>query len=121
MQKVSNAKLSVIHVIDPIPTVYSVGELGITYDYQERNDELADHVNKVLQPMIERLGIPQSSLIIETGSVSEEILQYAEKNNVDLIITGSHGRHGLRLLLGSTANSVLHGAKCDVLAVRIKP
>jgi universal stress protein A len=33
---------------------------------------------------------------------------------------GSHGRHGLALLLGSTANSVLHGSPCDVLAVRVR-
>ena len=37
----------------------------------------------------------------------------------DLIVVGSHGRHGIALLLGSTANGVLHGAPCDVLAVRV--
>ena len=40
-------------------------------------------------------------------------------NGADLIVVGSHGRHGLALLLGSTANGVLHGATCDVLAVRV--
>ena len=39
---------------------------------------------------------------------------------LDLIVIGSHGRHGLALLLGSTANSVLHHARCDVLAVRLQ-
>jgi universal stress protein A len=43
----------------------------------------------------------------------------AEEQQVDLVVTGSHGRHGLALILGSTANAILHGAKCDVLAVRI--
>jgi universal stress protein A len=38
---------------------------------------------------------------------------------MDLIIIGSHGRHGIRILLGSTANAILHSAKCDVLAVRV--
>jgi universal stress protein A len=38
---------------------------------------------------------------------------------MDLVVVGSHGRHGLSLLLGSTANGVLHGAGCDVLAVRV--
>ena len=45
-------------------------------------------------------------------SVPDEIL-------ADLIVVGSHGRHGLALLLGSTASGVLHGAPCDVLAVRV--
>jgi universal stress protein A len=40
--------------------------------------------------------------------------------DVDLIVIGSHGREGIQRLLGSTANAVLHGAPCDVLAVRIK-
>ncbi len=39
--------------------------------------------------------------------------------DADLIVLGTHGRHGLGLILGSTANGVLHGASCDVLAVRI--
>lgn len=37
-----------------------------------------------------------------------------------MIIIGSHGCHGIKLLLGSTANAILHEANCDVLAVRIK-
>ena len=53
------------------------------------------------------------------GKDHQEILEFAEINQVDLIVIGSHGRHGLALLLGSTANSVLHHAKCDVLAVRL--
>ena len=47
------------------------------------------------------------------------VLEEVERLKADLIIVGSHGRHGVRLLLGSTANAILHGAKCDVLAVRI--
>jgi universal stress protein A len=35
------------------------------------------------------------------------------------VVVGSHGRHGLALLLGSTANGVLHGSPTDVLAVRV--
>lgn len=45
----------------------------------------------------------------------------AEEQKADLIVIGSHGRHGLGRLLGSTANGVLQGAPCDVLAVRIRP
>jgi len=49
-----------------------------------------------------------------------EITRYADDKQADLIVIGSHGRHGLQRLLGSTATPVLHNAKCDVLAVRIK-
>ena len=54
------------------------------------------------------------------GIPKQEIIHIAEQEQVDLIVVGSHGRHGLALLLGSTANSVLHYAKCDVLAVRLR-
>ncbi|MBD3646240.1 MAG: universal stress protein, partial [Pseudomonadales bacterium] len=51
---------------------------------------------------------------------SNEIRAVAEKQDIDRIVLGTHGQHGLQLLLGSTANSVLHGVSCDVLAVRVK-
>ena len=54
------------------------------------------------------------------GSPKTEIVRVANEHKVDLIIVGSHGRHGLALLLGSTANGVLHHATCDVLAVRLR-
>jgi len=54
------------------------------------------------------------------GSPKTEIIRVAQENGVDLIVVGSHGRHGLALLLGSTANGVLHYAPCDVLAVRLQ-
>ena len=38
----------------------------------------------------------------------------------DLIVVGSHSRHGLGLLVGSTTDSVLHSAGCDVLAIHLK-
>ena len=56
---------------------------------------------------------------VEIGSPADEIHHMAEKLNADLIVIGTHGQSGLRLLLGSTANAVLHGVKRDVLAVKI--
>ena len=48
-----------------------------------------------------------------------KLLDYSSKHEIDLIVLGSHGKHGLNLLLGSTSNSVLHQAPCDVLTVRL--
>ena len=53
------------------------------------------------------------------GRPEVEIHTKAEEIGADLIVVGSHGRYGLALLMGSTANGVLHGATCDVLAVRV--
>jgi universal stress protein A len=53
------------------------------------------------------------------GQPRQEIHRFARENACDLIVVGSHGRHGLALLLGSTANDLLHGAPCDTLAVSL--
>jgi universal stress protein A len=63
--------------------------------------------------------IPIKQLYLPTGNAAEEIHTLANEINADLIVIGTHGRSGIKLLLGSTANSVLHGAKQDVLAIRI--
>ncbi len=55
------------------------------------------------------------------GQPRQEVHRMAAEQDCELIVVGSHGRHGLALLLGSTANDILHGAPCDVLAVRLKP
>ncbi len=112
------ARLSLIHVIEPI--VVSPG-----YDLLPVMPELPDEVlqtssQEALRRLTERLEIPDAGQRVITGvSTKEGILEAVRELGVDLIVIGSHGRHGLALLLGSTANAVLHGAPCDVLAVRI--
>jgi len=86
----------------------------------EFGQELLEQSKQRLQQLGKELGIDQSECYVPQGSTRREILQLAEERNVDLIVIGSHGRQGIQRLLGSTANAVLHGAPCDVLAVRIK-
>lgn len=56
---------------------------------------------------------------LRQGSPKLEIVALAEEVGAQLIVLGSHGKHGVDLLLGSTANGVLHRASCDVLTVRV--
>jgi nucleotide-binding universal stress UspA family protein len=52
-------------------------------------------------------------------SAAEEILNYADENNIDLIAMGTHGRTELsHLLLGSVAERVIRMAKCPVMTFR---
>jgi nucleotide-binding universal stress UspA family protein len=64
-------------------------------------------------------GLRDAKRYVDSGSAKSVIVKLAEDIEADLIVLGSHGRHGLQLLLGDTANGVLHRAPCDVLAVRI--
>ena len=52
--------------------------------------------------------------------IREVIQEVGKKEGIDLIVLGTHGQRGVQLLLGATANSVLHGSACDVLAVRVQ-
>lgn len=72
-----------------------------------------------LTALAKTLMLESNALHITFGSAAEQIHQLAERLGSDLIICGSHGTHGLKLLLGSTANSLVHGAKCDILTVRL--
>jgi nucleotide-binding universal stress UspA family protein len=54
------------------------------------------------------------------GSPSREIIRYAERNDCDLVVMGTHGRGGIdRLLLGSVTEKVVRGSSVPVLTVRL--
>jgi universal stress protein A len=123
LQELTQAKLSIMHVVEPIPSAYYAGIYGVSPGIDPLSSVdtirmLEERAKELLQPLVKKLDITEQNVHIPIGQISGEILAFAEQESVDLIITGSHGVHGLQLLLGSTANSILHGAKCDVLAVR---
>ncbi len=64
-------------------------------------------------------GVDGENVHVKVGNPAHEIRNAATELEADLIVVGTHGRHGLGLLLGSTTNAVLHGVGCDVLAVRV--
>lgn len=114
--KENKAKLSIIHAIEHI-NAYGVAEAySAVLDVEE---EMIKEAKAELTRVGEHYGIPPSSQFIEVGSPKSVIMSKVEELGVDLIVVGSHGRHGIQLLLGSTANAVLHHANCDVLAVRV--
>ncbi|MBR9912665.1 MAG: universal stress protein [Gammaproteobacteria bacterium] len=113
----SKAKLSIVHVVEPLTFAYG-GDIPV--DLTEIQDQLQTKAVEQLRSMAKANNISSENQHVVTGQPVSEIHALADELNVDLVIVGSHGRKGLALLLGSTANGVLHGAKCDVLAVRVK-
>ncbi len=112
------AKLSIVHVMDNLLITDAAYGSTIPFDL-DLTAELMSAAKKRLAVLAEKLNIAEDCRWMETGSPKLEIIRIAEENEVDLIVLGSHGRHGFALLLGSTANGVLHHAQCDVLAVRL--
>jgi universal stress protein A len=113
------AKLSIIHVLDNIPMPDTNYGTLIPLDQDSSYDLLEAEKAKLMQ-LGDQLNVDLANRWMLWGVPKQEIIHIADQEQIDLIVVGSHGRHGLSLLLGSTANSVLHYAKCDVMAIRLR-
>lgn len=112
----SNAELHLIHVIEPLSFAYG-GDIPM--DFSGIQEEIHQQATQQMRRFGERHNIDVQHQSILLGKPDVEIHDTAKELGTDLIVVGSHGRHGLALLMGSTANAVMHGANCDVLAVRV--
>jgi len=110
----NHAELVLVHVVEPIPAYAYPGFAG----FAEVEVSIREQAEKELGRLADELGVDAAHQFLEFGSTKNEVLRVAHEQKIDLIVTGSHGKHGLALLLGSTANSILHSAECDVLIVR---
>ncbi|GHA90222.1 universal stress protein [Modicisalibacter luteus] len=112
----NNAKLSIIHTLEPLGFAYG-GDIPM--DLTSIQDQLDEHAKERLADIADPHDIAREDQHVVVGMPDTEIHRFSKEHNVDLIVVGSHGRHGFALLLGSTSTGVLHGAQCDVLAVRV--
>jgi universal stress protein A len=110
------AELHIVHVIEPLSLAYG-GDIPM--DLSSVQDQIHDQAKSHLAEFAATLNVPAERQHLIFGRPESEIQRTAQALGADVIVVGSHGRHGLALLLGSTANGVLHGASCDVLAVRV--
>ena len=116
-----DSEIHLLYVQEPMDSVYMgvvpYGPVFVGMDEVEEN--LRNELKDKLDSIGEKYGIPAEARHFLSGTPAREIHRFAEENSTDLIVLGTHGQKGVQLLLGATANSVLHGASCDVLAVRV--
>ena len=84
------------------------------------DDQLIARAQKQIRSLTQELGLPPDAGSVEVGSAKSEILRHAREQGCDLIVLGCRERHGLSILIHRTEDTVLHGAPCDVLAVRMR-
>jgi len=114
------AQLSVITVIRPIANGYvGMDTSWVSQDMQNFDTESKRQASKELTSLASTVGVKATNTNVLIGTPAHAIKAEAKNMGADLIVIGTHGRHGLGLILGSTANGVLHGTCCDVLAIRI--
>lgn len=116
LSKAFNSEISCIHVIEPLSLAYG-GDIPM--DLSNIQEQIQETAKNHLADFAQTLSIPPENQHLVFGRPEIEIHNMATQISADLIVVGSHGRHGLALLLGSTSTGVLHGAGCDVLAVRV--
>jgi nucleotide-binding universal stress UspA family protein len=111
-----DAKLYLLNAIT-IP-IYGIADIGIAVA-ASTIDALVAENQKALDATIKKYAPAKIEPLLRTGDARELIVQTAVDVGAELIVTGTHGRRGLkRALLGSVAEAVLRHAHCPVLAIR---
>jgi nucleotide-binding universal stress UspA family protein len=129
------AEVRVMHVLPPMPTPsliarsWPVGSEAMTpvpsYETEEllaKQAEEEERQGKVLLEQtvnaLDDMGIESTSVLVR-GDAATEIIEYANQNDIDLIVAGSRGLSQMRrLLLGSLSRKLVHYAGCSVLIVK---
>ena len=117
-----DARLTLLHAVEEYISYNEfydplMGGSGFPVADTETTQLQIDAVRKRLEKTAAGLDLPKVDIEVPAGSPKAAIHSYAEAQQVDVIVMGSHGRKGLARLLGSTTHAVLHGARCDVLSV----
>lgn len=105
-----NAQVTILHVREPIPAFVAA----------EIPEDILTATQREFQEDLQRVAAayPGAKPVLITGHAGRGIVEYADANAIDCIVLASH-RPGLQnLLLGSTANRVVHHAKCSVHVIR---
>jgi universal stress protein A len=112
--------LRVLHVVEPQYVQYSFDPTFTGALTRAMEDEAIDAARRRVAELCAPFGIPESQQTVVMGRAADRIHETAASEGADLVILGSHGREGLRALLGSTATAALHNAPVDVMTVRIR-
>jgi universal stress protein A len=111
------AQLRLLHVIEYVPVEPMSDALVPVVQIDER---VVARAREQIEALAGALGIDSGCCRVATGNVKGEILRQAREAGADLIVLGCRERHGLSILVNLTEDTVLHGAPCDVLAMRVR-
>jgi len=123
LARTNDAELIALHVIYPTYDQYQAALSPRPERLQEvtrkETEQRQAYVDKVKQQAAEKKLSVKTEIIVGITSVVKEIVEYAEDNNVDIIVVGSRGMTGFkRILLGSVASDIVTYSHCPVLVVK---
>ena len=118
--KRNNARLSLLHVVEYMPPIATEYEPMLVSNWVLDDELMLKHAEQSLKNISEKQNLQNAELKVQRGTPKHEISQFVKEHHCDLIVMGSHGRHGISLLLGSTANAILHAMPCDILTIKLE-
>lgn len=113
-----DATLHVLTVVGPNINVSGMSYSRAQEALEEQEDEVKQEFDK-LKKAAEKKKVSAKFHQIHDQSATSGITRFVKENRVDLIIIGSHGRTGLRSVLGSVATGVIKEAECPVMIVKL--
>jgi universal stress protein A len=124
LRRLLGARLTLLHVIEYVAPTMDTLYLGYSGDMAmpdtvELEKELLAVAGRQMDALGEQLDVGVADRLVRIGSIGHVVDEVAVELAADLIVLGSHGRHGLLGLFGSTARTVLRHSTCDVLCVKI--
>jgi len=118
LARLHDARLSLLQVLE-IPIMYDEFYVGMAPMEVDLEKTMTENARQRLQALAQELGDVVTATELRFGRPKTEIVEFAQQQQVDLIVLGSHGVGGLAHLLGTTSDGVNHAAHCDVLSVRL--
>lgn len=117
-----DATLRVLLIVDQPPTVSGTAEGFSGLD--NLLDTLEEKGNQATDAIVERARDRniEAEAAVRRGNPHDDILSYANENEIDIIVMGTHGRTGVkRALLGSVTENVVRHSEIPVLTVHQEP
>jgi nucleotide-binding universal stress UspA family protein len=108
------SKVRLLHVVDLV-AAFNTSDAGVSVDFFRR---LGEESLGCLTKELESEHIRAEAVLCEGADPATEILRAAEDSLVNLLVIGTRGHRGLaRVILGSTAEELIHQARCPILAI----
>jgi nucleotide-binding universal stress UspA family protein len=116
-----NATLHVVHVVGNVSSIV-YGADAYAIPIPEMQQEVEDAARTQLNDLLidnDAHPLPTRGVVLTSNAPAAAIVEYAGRERIDLVVTGTHGRGGVaHLLMGSVAERVVRTAPCPVLTVR---
>jgi nucleotide-binding universal stress UspA family protein len=121
VEEFPDATVVLLHVVNPAEAGYSAQASvpSFSEEWFEDQKASAEHLFDEFEEDAYEAGTTDVERVLEVGRPTQTIVEYAEDNDIDQIVMGSHGRSGVsRILLGSVAELVVRRATVPVTVVR---